>query len=159
MVTTKYIGERVKIDTNTGCWLWQLALKSDGYGIATLNQKYIRAHRLSWQLFYGEIPKGKCILHRCDVRHCVNPDHLFIGTAQENSRDMIEKGRSARGESHSQAKLSTREVIDILESTDSHRVLAKRYNVSYGNIGNIKSGRTWGHIKAIVDSGVLSHGT
>lgn len=155
LITTEYIKERAIIDPQSGCWLWRLALKNDGYGVATAKRKCVRAHRLSWELFRGKIPVEMNVLHHCDVRHCVNPDHLFLGTHKDNSVDMVNKGRSLFGEKHNQAKLSTKEVIAILTSKQSHRRLAKEYGVCAGMICHIKAGRNWKHIKAIVDSKVL----
>lgn len=85
--------------TETGCWLWNKSYKGPGYkrglGYGQINVKgrNCGAHRIAWQLFRGEIPRGMSVLHKCDVRICVNPDHLFLGTALENMRDMTAKGR------------------------------------------------------------------
>lgn len=79
--------------SDDGCWIWQLSkFKTTGYGKF---RGYV-AHRASWMAFRGPIPEGLCVLHRCDVRACVNPAHLFLGTQQENLRDMTEKGRAVR---------------------------------------------------------------
>lgn len=142
-LTTDYIRDRVEIDEQSQCWIWQLAKNHDGYGVATCEKKYVRAHRLSYALLCGEVPDGMCVLHRCDVRSCVNPDHLFIGTPADNSADMVRKGRSAAGSSHSQAVLSEIEVTEILASSDSQRDLAARYGVSHGTIAHIKLRNTW----------------
>lgn len=75
------------------CWYWRGSLEEFGYG--RLQSK--RAHRLSWTLFNGEIPKGLYVLHKCDIRNCVNPDHLFLGTQIDNMRDMVKKGRHNNG--------------------------------------------------------------
>jgi HNH endonuclease len=80
-----------KVNETTGCWLWSLKPNRDGYG--KFGHKRKLAHRVSYEAFVGIIPSGKCILHRCDTRNCVNPDHLFIGTQQDNMADMYAKGR------------------------------------------------------------------
>ena len=83
-----------------GCWLWKGAThKETGYGLYNrLEPKIIvRAHRLSWEFHYGEIPCGQQVLHRCDVRACVRPEHLFLGDNLLNRADMVLKGRQKNG--------------------------------------------------------------
>ncbi len=78
---------------NNGCWEWNAGCFSDGYGAFSYQRKTQKAHRISYLLFVGMIPKGKMVLHRCDNPPCVNPAHLFIGTAKDNAHDAIQKGR------------------------------------------------------------------
>lgn len=86
------IKSKVVVDEN-GCWKWQGYISQNGYGNSTLKNKRIQAHRLSYLAFIGEIPGGLFVCHKCDVRDCVNPDHLFLGTHLDNMRDMVQKGR------------------------------------------------------------------
>ncbi len=79
-----------------GCWIWNKCTYVEGYGQLTLYKKRTRAHRLSWEIFKGPIPKGMLVCHKCDVRPCINPDHLFIGTYSDNLRDAFKKGRRFR---------------------------------------------------------------
>lgn len=81
-------------DPNSGCWLWTASVGGGGYGkFGGKGRTPQDAHRASWQMYRGEIPAGLMVLHRCDVRCCVNPNHLFLGTAKENTHDMMAKGR------------------------------------------------------------------
>lgn len=80
-------------EPNTGCFLWIGPLNSDGYGALTIEKRVCRAHRLAYEAVNGAIADGMFICHRCDVRHCVNPAHLFLGTAADNNHDMMRKGR------------------------------------------------------------------
>lgn len=88
---------KVQHGTADECWLWTAALKESGYGqfmINSLSRKPLKAHRISWELAHGSIPDGLHVLHHCDNRRCVNPSHLFLGTNDDNIRDMIAKGRN-----------------------------------------------------------------
>lgn len=87
-----------------GCWEWISRVRnSHGYGRMYAYGRYQLAHRVSWQLHFGAIPEGLCVLHHCDNRLCVRPDHLFLGTVADNNQDMREKDRQARGVKHGSA--------------------------------------------------------
>ena len=79
--------------TKSGCWEWNLSLSGSGYGHAHENRKTKRAHRMSYEIFIGDIPEGMCVCHKCDNTKCINPDHLFLGTHQDNMDDMVIKNR------------------------------------------------------------------
>lgn len=82
-----------KVARGAGCWLWQGRPGADGYGQFRVGVGTTKAHRFSYELHKGPVPPGLHVLHKCDVRLCVNPEHLFLGTALTNMRDMIAKGR------------------------------------------------------------------
>lgn len=94
MVNADLLLERMIPVPESGCWLWTGGL-SKGYGNIMDGTRCRLAHRVSYELFVGEIPKGKQVLHRCDVPCCINPRHLFLGTRSDNMRDCFQKGRAA----------------------------------------------------------------
>jgi HNH endonuclease len=106
MDLTERFMEKVFPVPEAGCWIWDAYTMKNGYGLGCLNGKRQLAHRVSYQLFKGPIPDGQNVLHRCDVRSCVNPTHLFAGTLSDNTQDMIRKGRDRsigfhhRGKTH-----------------------------------------------------------
>lgn len=128
---------------NDGCWIWIKAIKKSGYGQFAFNSKIrMYAHRASYKLLVGGIPKGLCVLHKCDVRNCVNPEHLFLGTQKENIQDMVKKGR--RHDRHEAGvKLTWDKVEKIRKSDKSQLKLAAEYGVSQPTISHIKNFRTW----------------
>ncbi len=131
------------------CWEWIGCLGLDGYGKVQDDGKTKRAHRYSWALRYGTIPKGKLVCHSCDNPKCVNPAHLFLGTPADNSRDMVRKSRQAKGERNGMSKLTTAKVLEIkkLLSVDhTHINIAKRFGVHQTLISLIKRGLAWKHV-------------
>jgi hypothetical protein len=83
-----------RVNRTDGCWLWTGARKTSGYGEINIGGAIWDTHRLAWTITQGPIPDGLCVLHTCDVRPCVNPDHLWLGTIADNNRDMFAKGRN-----------------------------------------------------------------
>lgn len=129
----------------TGCWLWTASVFKNGYGQAGRGTNQY-AHRLAYRLARGLIPKGASVLHRCDQRSCVNPDHLFLGTPTENMLDMTVKGRRARGNTHGRRRLSAEQVRDIrakLAAGAGQSALAREHGVTRLNIHLIAHNRTW----------------
>jgi hypothetical protein len=134
----------------TECWLWNSCIHKEGYGQFYYKGKVEKAHRISYILTYGEIPEGLLIRHTCDVRHCVNPNHLLTGTDMDNTNDKIERNRHNKGIDHARCKLTEEQVIQIRYRYEnekvSHSVLAKEYDVKRACIASILSRRTWKHI-------------
>lgn len=86
--------QKIEINEETGCWLWVGSVRnSGGYGNFWADGHHITAHRFSYEFFVESIPKGMQVCHTCDMRRCVNPDHLWLGTNKENNQDMLNKGR------------------------------------------------------------------
>jgi hypothetical protein len=171
MAKRKSIKERFEekyiVDEETGCWEWQASKFKDGYGQFKKDGKNLKAHRFSYELHKGPIPKGEghpgtCVCHTCDNPSCVNPDHLFLGTNAENMADMKKKGRQSRkfGERNSASVLKEKDVLTIKEmlkrfppkrggvgpTAGIQRFLARWYGVSFATISDIHVGKYWTHI-------------
>ena len=131
-----------------GCWLWFGHIDKYGYGSLKVGRKTKTAHRTSFETFVGPVEAGASVLHRCDNRACVNPDHLFIGDQRENIRDMMAKGRKAqqKGAANSGAKLSDDQVIAIRGDTRAQAEIGKDYGITQSLVSYIKSRRLWGHL-------------
>lgn len=138
-------------EPNTGCFLWAgNQRKKQGYGGFRLLGKMELAHRVSYALYKGPI-KDKHVLHTCDNPNCVNPDHLFIGTHQDNMTDMKNKGRgvSHNGSKHYASKFTENQVKYIkylLTQGVKQITIALMYRVHKGTIQGIASGKTWKHV-------------
>lgn len=141
--------ERCVPEPNCGCWLWIAARTNAGYGQFRIPlRRTIKAHRASWMIYRGEIPEGHFLCHRCDVPACVNPDHLFLGTPLDNTRDCKAKGRmnKALGEMSGQSKLTEADVLAIRASAEGPNAAANRYGVSYSAIYRIRARKVWKHV-------------
>ena len=138
-----------KVKKTKTCWNWIGSIDDRGYGSIGVNGITKRAHRLSYEMKKnGPIPKGMFVCHKCDNRACVNPNHLFLGTAKDNTQDMINKGRDvhAIGENAGSTKLTKRQVLEIRKryaNGESTRQLAKDFPISHGSIWKIVAGKTW----------------
>lgn len=84
---------KTSVDPETGCRLYLFSLNPDGYALLRFKGKKVSLHRLSYEEFVGPIPEGLSVLHKCDVRHCCEPTHLFLGTGSDNAKDAVGKGR------------------------------------------------------------------
>lgn len=136
------------------CWEWTGATHDSGYGIIGLGGKrdgVERTHRLAWTIAHGSIPDGLFVCHACDNRLCCRPDHLFLGTALDNSHDMVSKGRERpiRGSANRLSKLTEEQVLEIRRLSAEgvgYRRLAQRFPVDRATIRNIIIRKKWAHI-------------
>jgi hypothetical protein len=155
-------GSIVRSDLGS-CWIWIGARSPFGYGCilvrtirGTRTGVNEQAHRVAWTLLRGAIPEGACVLHKCDVPACCNPEHLFLGTQAENIRDMIAKGRQAPpektrhvGSRHGRSKLTEADIPEIragLARGETKSSLARRYGVSEALVYCIEKKRAWRHV-------------
>lgn len=131
-----------------GCWVWKGTLNRGGYG----KFRGLGAHRASYMFYIGKIPKGKYVCHNCpggDNPACVNPDHLWLGTAKENTNDMVKKLRGMHGTKSNLAFLNEEKVLDIRRMRlkgSSYKEIAEMYNISWVTICSICKNRSWKHV-------------
>lgn len=139
----KYIPE-----PNSGCFIWVGSIGRDGYGKMGDGPHTLAAHRVSWGLNKGKIPSGQNVLHKCDVRRCVNHEHLFLGTKKDNTQDMIKKRRRypTHGLHNGNAKLNDLAVIEIRNSPETGAALAEKFGVSDNIVSCVRLGKTWRHV-------------
>lgn len=149
------------------CWEWRGATTADGYGWLSLGGRNgpAGAHRISWNLHKGSIPDNLWVLHRCDNPRCVNPEHLFLGTTQDNTADMVAKGRHRPppypiGEQQWSAKLTAEKVRLIRSMADnySHRDISSRFSISKTQVARILCGKSWRHVLSAEGASVASGG-
>lgn len=105
-----------------------------------------RAHRFIYEQCFGPAPDGLIVRHSCDNRRCINPEHLLVGTIADNQRDMVERGRQRKNETHQCAKLTNADVLAIRRSGERRQILARRYKVTESNIGHIRARRSWRYL-------------
>lgn len=133
-----------------GCHIWTGSKDRKGYGQLRIDKKLFYAHRIAWELVNGPIPDGMYACHICDNPACCNPSHIFIGTQSDNMRDASVKGRSAKGQEITCAKLTEDDVRDIrLAYSRGERQwsIAKRYGSNNHKIvSDIVTGKTWKHV-------------
>lgn len=163
-----------RVQKGEGCWEWRGARADTGYGRTPIGRRGRGpfAHRFSYELHFGPIPTGLQVCHHCDNRGCVRPDHLFLGTARDNLRDMAAKGRQVfqrdpskaargdrhgththpetlkRGEAHHNSRLTAEQVREIRARypAEGITVLGRAFGVSKQNIRAIVTGRAWKHV-------------
>ena len=158
----------VKGEGENACWLFTGFIDKHGYGLCRpgFGRLNVRAHRYAWIMKNGPIPHGMFVLHKCDVRACVNPDHLFLGSNRDNVDDMLKKGRQrkgenhpakidpsrwARGERHGQAKMTAEKVAELrrlLANGLTNTGAAKMFGIHEKTVRDIRAGKIWKHALA-----------
>ena len=128
-----------KVKRGENCWEWIGYKNKTGYGRFAIKGYAQQAHRISWIIKNGKIPKGLCVLHKCDNPPCVNPNHLFIGTYKDNTQDALLKGRVKTPDS----KLKLNEVKEIKYGSASIKEKINKFNVTRKTINDIIKLRTW----------------
>lgn len=138
---------KVVPEPNTGCWLWSAGVCKGGYGVFWWHGQSYSAHRASYERHISEIPTGLFVCHRCDTRACVNPAHLFVGTASDNTQDAAAKGRMVHGDANGNARLTLGDV-ERLRSWyvvgASFREIAREFGISDHHAREIVAGTKWG---------------
>ncbi|MEK6884344.1 MAG: HNH endonuclease signature motif containing protein [Nanoarchaeota archaeon] len=144
--------EKVK----SGCWIWKRSKTDVGYGHLTFDGIYYSAHRFSYIIYKGEIPKGLFVLHKCDNRLCVNPKHLFVGNQSDNMKDCYIKNRHARisvlGQEAWNSKLKDKDVVKIKKLYKMgliQKKIAEMFNVDRSLISRVINNKRWKHIVII----------
>lgn len=157
----------LRVTMTEGCWLWAASIRPNGYGQINHRGRITLAHRVAYTLLVGPIPPGMWVLHRCDVRACVNPEHLYLGTHEDNMRDMVARGRQCRGarmaaalagkrrgrmpgESNAGAKLTDQKVRDMREAYaagTTQTALAAAYGVRQSLVSRVVRREAWRHVE------------
>jgi DNA-binding XRE family transcriptional regulator len=140
-----------KVCKTRECWLWTANVDPDGYGRFWVKQaqRCVQAQRVAWLLLRGEIAEGRSVLHTCDNRKCVRPDHLFLGTNADNMQDKTAKGRQAKGSQFRSAVLTDADVVSILERHALGRTpteIATELGLNRSTVNNVTRGRSWVHV-------------
>lgn len=140
----QWIEDRIERIPISGCWLWMGQIHHSGYGV----YKKKTVHRQVYQALTGEDITDKHVCHHCDVRSCVNPEHLFLGTHLDNMQDKAKKNRSHHptGIANGRTTLTEQDVLAIRKDTRKIREVAAAYGIGKSQVSNIKSRISWSHI-------------
>lgn len=146
----EHFADRVERDVNTGCWLWRGHIADDGYGHFRVwpGPREWRAHRFSYVAHVGPIPDEMMVCHRCDTPVCVNPNHLFVGSALDNATDCKEKGRVLAGAQNVRNRLrisaeDARAIREMRVAGSTYPAIAAAFGCSESHVRSIVAGRAW----------------
>lgn len=159
----KFCSDDCHMTANTNrtaeCWTWAGEIDKDGYGVVKFSGgRRTKAHRAAYESAKGQIPEGMMVCHSCDNPSCVNPGHLFVGTALINKTDCVTKGRHVHGTNvYWKAKLSEADVLTILGNQGHRRDLADAYGVTPELIDAIRKRKIWKHLHQQI-TGDQQHG-
>lgn len=137
-----------KVRITSSCWLWTGNRRGKGYGSFYSQGKHLSTHRVSYAFFNGEIPEGVHVLHHCDNRLCVRPSHLFLGSNEDNLKDMCLKNRQCKGEDKPSNVLTEQDVINIrsIGSSMSSRSIGQIYGIHHSTVLSIRKGKKWKYL-------------
>ncbi|MFA5897695.1 MAG: HNH endonuclease signature motif containing protein [Hyphomicrobium sp.] len=139
-----------KVLKSSGCWEWQASIDNMGYGRFNEQNNSFTAHRASWEFTNGKIAGGLWVLHKCDNRKCVRPDHLFLGTPLENIDDMVRKQRHYRGPHPWKSPLNEEQVLAIRklrEKGEQLKTIGNKFGISEAAVSDIYKRKTWAHVE------------
>lgn len=137
-----------KVNKTDDCWIWLGGTSNNRYGsFAThFKQRTLSSHRVSYEYHFGAIPQGLYVCHSCDNVLCVNPAHLFLGTAKDNQQDSKAKGRNCAGERNGRALVTPEIVKAIREEVGTLANIGAKYGIAISTVSDIRKHRTWQHI-------------
>ena len=140
-----------KIQLTDSCWIWTGYKSPDGYGRSWFKGQARMVTRVLWELLHGNIPFGMHVLHKCDNPPCVNPDHLFLGTLQDNAtdRDNKHRHRALKGSEHPRHKLSESDILNIQILDIPSKNIAKLYGLHRSSVWRIKNNQAWKHLPTL----------
>lgn len=149
-----------KVQKSDDCWEWTAYKDSWGYGIFGYKGKTVRAHRHSYLAYFGPYNNELLVCHSCDNPACVRPDHLFLGTNQDNAQDAVQKNRTAYGPRNHKTKLTEKEVLDIVNLWRQgvpRKIISQRFNIDASVVTRIMSGQCWRRLTGIVTGEQSAH--